>query len=217
MDASVTRAALLQRGLRLEYLTIGWNVLEGVVAVGAGLASGSIALVAFGVDSVVETISGVVLVWRLRAEASGRLDDEAVERVERRAERLVGVSFLLLAAYVAFESVRTLLAAEAPDASPLGIVLTSVSIVVMLWLARAKLATGRALGSRALIADSRQTRACWYLSAVALVGLGLNALLGWWWADPVAALVIAGLLLREAREALSGEDDDDGEDDEDDD
>ena len=209
MDATVTRASLLQRGLRLEYLTIGWNVLEGVIAVAAGLASGSIALVAFGVDSVVETISGIVLVWRLRAEAGGGLDEEAVELVERRAEVLVGVSFLLLAGYVAFESVRTLLASEAPDASPLGIVLTSVSIAVMLWLARAKLATGRALASRALIADSRQTRACGYLSAVALAGLGLNALLGWWWADPVAALVIAGLLLREAREALSGEDDDD--------
>jgi divalent metal cation (Fe/Co/Zn/Cd) transporter len=208
MDTRLGRPALLRRGLRLEYLTVGWNVLEGVIAIAAGLASGSVALIAFGVDSFVETISGVVLIWRLGAEARGGLDGEAVERVERRARLLVGVSFILLAVYVAFESMRTLLNAEAPDASPIGIVLTAVSIVVMLWLARAKLETGQALGSRALVADSRQTRACWYLSAVALAGLALNALLGWWWADPIAALAIAVLLVREAREALSGEDDD---------
>ncbi len=208
MDSTLGRPALLRRGLRLEYLTIGWNVLEGLIAIAAGLASGSVALIAFGIDSFVETVSGLVLIWRLRAEQRGGLEEEAVERVERRAQLLVGASFLLLAAYVAFESVRTLLNAEAPDASPVGIVLTAVSIVVMLWLARAKLETGKALGSRALVADSRQTRACWYLSAVALSGLGLNALLGWWWADPVAALAIAVLLVREGWEAFSGEDDD---------
>jgi len=188
---------------------VGWNVIEGLVAIAAGIASGSIALIAFGADSVVETISGLVLIWRLRSEERGHLDEVEVERVERRAERLVGVSFLILAAYVAFESIRTLLTAEAPDASPVGIILTAVSIAVMLWLAREKLLTGRALGSRALIADSKQTRACWYLSAVTLAGLGLNALLGWWWADPLAALAIAVLLVREGWEALGGEDEDD--------
>ena len=161
------------------------------------MASGSVALVDFGIDSFLETISGAVIIWRLRAEERGGLDDLALERVERRAELLVGAAFMVLAAYVAFESVRTLIAAEAPDASPVGIILTAVSIGVMLWLARAKRETGEALGSRALIADSKQTRACWYLSAVALVGLGLNAVLGWWWADPVAALAIAFLLVRE--------------------
>ena len=205
----MARPVLIRRGLLLEYLTVGWNVIEGLVAVLAGLAAGSIALVAFGIDSFVETISGVVLIWRLRTEARGDLDEEAVERVERRAELLVGVSFLVLAAYVAFESIRTLLAQEAPGASPVGIVLTTVSIAVMLWLARAKMETGVALGSRALIADSKQTRACWYLSAVTLAGLGLNAVLGWWWADPVAALVIVVLLVREGWEALRGEEDDD--------
>jgi len=209
MDASAARPALIKRGLLLEYLTVGWNVFEGLIAVMAGMASGSIALIAFGVDSIVETISGVVLIWRLRREQRGDLDEAGIERVERRAELLVGVSFLILAAYVAFESVRTLMAAEAADPSPVGIVLTTVSIGVMLWLAKAKRETGEALGSRALIADSKQTRACWYLSAVALSGLALNALLGWWWADPVAALAIAGLLVREGWEALSGEDDDD--------
>jgi len=205
MGAALTRAVLLRRGLNLEYLTVGWNVLEGVIAIAAGVASGSVALIAFGVDSFVETISGVVLIWRLGAERRGGLDEDALERVERRAERLVGVAFMILAGYVAFESVRTLVTNEAPQASPVGIALTAVSIVVMLWLARAKRQTGEALGSRALIADSKQTRACWYLSAVALAGLGLNAILGWWWADPVAALAIAVLLVREGWEALGGE------------
>ena len=205
----MARPALIRRGLLLEYLTVGWNVVEGFVAVLAGIASGSIALIAFGVDSIVETISGVVLIWRLKSEERGELDEEGIERIERRAELLVGVSFMILAAYVAFESIRTLITAEAPDPSPVGIILTAVSIGVMLWLARAKYETGVALGSRALIADSHQTRACWYLSAVALVGLALNALLGWWWADPVAALAIVVLLVREGWEALNGEDDDD--------
>ncbi len=208
MAHSLTRPALIRRGLLLEYLTVGWNILEGLIAIVAGLLSGSVALVAFGMDSLVEIISGLVLIWRLRAEDRGDLDEVALERTERRAELLVGAAFMVLAAYVTIESLRSLLQAEAPEASPIGIVLTALSIVVMLWLARAKRETGEALGSRALIADSKQTRACWYLSAVALVGLGLNALLGWWWADPLAALAIAVLLVREGWEALSGEDDD---------
>lgn len=202
-----TRSALLARGLRLEYLTVGWNVVEGLIAVGAGLAAGSIALIGFGVDSFVETISGSVLIWRLRAEAVGGADEERIEHVERRASRLVAVSFLMLAAYVALEAVRTLAAQDRPDASPVGIVLTIVSLAVMLWLARAKLDTGEALGSRALIADSHQTFACWYLSATTVAGLALNAVFGLWWADPIAALVIAVFLVREAREAWEGEED----------
>jgi cation diffusion facilitator family transporter len=201
------RAELLRRGLGLEYLTIGWNVFEGLVAIGAGLASGSVALVAFGLDSLVETTSGVILVWRLGVEQAGA-DAERVEQVERRAERLVGIAFLVLATYVAFESVRTLLAAEAPEASPVGIALIAVSLALMLWLARAKRRVGEALGSRALIADSEQTRACWYLSVVTLAGLVANALLGWWWADSLAALAIAVLLVREGLEAIRGSGDD---------
>jgi cation diffusion facilitator family transporter len=202
------RAALLTRGLRLEYLTVGWNIVEGVIAVGAGLTAGSIALIGFGVDSFVETISGAVLIWRLSAEARGNLDEEAVELVEHRAERLVGVAFLILAAYVGYEAIRSLLNNEEPAASPVGIALTALSIVVMLWLARAKRQTGIELGSRALIADAQQTYACWYLSVVTLAGLGLNAAFGWWWADPLAALGIVVLLVREGIEALRGEDDD---------
>jgi len=201
------RRGLVRRGLRLEYLTVGWNVLEGFVAVVAGMASGSVALVGFGLDSFVETISGAVLIWRLREEDRGA-DPERIEQVERRAERLVGVAFLLLAAYVAVEAVMSLLAGDTPEASPVGIVLTTVSIAVMVWLAAAKLGVGQALGSRALIADSRQTRACWYLSMVTLAGLAANAVAGWWWADAVAALAIAVLLVREGLEALRGEEDD---------
>jgi divalent metal cation (Fe/Co/Zn/Cd) transporter len=199
---AASRSALLRRGLLLEYLTVGWNVGEGVIAVVSGFVAGSPALIGFGVDSFVESVSGAALIWRLRAEIGGDLDDDAVERVERRAERFVGIAFLLLAAYVAFEAVRALVSGSAPDASPVGIVLTAVSIVVMLWLARAKRQTGEALGSRALIADSMQTYACWYLSVTALAGLVLNAALGWWWADPVAALAIAVILVREGLEAL---------------
>lgn len=204
---TATRSALLARGLRLEYLTVGWNVVEGVIAIGAGIAAGSIALIGFGVDSFVESISGSVLIWRLRAETVGGADEERIEQVEQRASRLVAVSFVLLAAYVAFEAVRTVVAQDRPDASPVGIVLTTVSLAVMLWLARAKRDTGEALGSRALIADSHQTFACWYLSATTLAGLALNAAFGLWWADPVAALVIAVFLVREAREAWEGEED----------
>ncbi len=157
-------------------------------------------------DSFVESVSGSVLIWRLRAEASGSRDEDDIERVERRAERLVGISFLLLAAYVAFEAVRSLVGNERPDASPVGIALTALSILVMLWLARAKRQTGEALNSRALTADAQQTYACWYLSVAALAGLGLNAVLGLWWADPVSALAIAGLLVREGIEAVRSED-----------
>ena len=204
---ATSRAQFLSRGLRLEYLTVGWNIAEGLIAVGAGMAAGSIALIGFGIDSFVETISGSILLWRLRAETSGRADEDRIEQVERRAERLVGVSFAILAAYVAFEAIRNLADQEHAAASPVGIVLTAVSIGVMLWLARAKRETGEALGSRALIADSHQTFACWYLSVTTLAGLALNAALGLWRADPAAALVIAVFLVREAREAWAGEDD----------
>jgi divalent metal cation (Fe/Co/Zn/Cd) transporter len=206
---AATRAQLLSRGVRLEYLTVGWNIAEGLIAVGAGIVAGSIALIGFGVDSFVETISGAILLWRLREEAGGTADEERIEQVEQRARRLVAVSFLVLAAYVAFEAVRTLAAGDRPEASPVGIALTALSIGVMLWLARAKRETGEALGSRALVADSHQTYACWYLSVTTLAGLALNAAFGLWWADPLAALVIAAFLVHEAREAWEGEGHDD--------
>ena len=201
----VARHTLVAHGLRLEYLTVGWNIIEGAVAIAAGLAAGSVALVGFGVDSLVETTSGLVLIWRLRSEASKTAVEEAIERVEERAERLVGVAFMILAAYVAFEAATALASQERPDASPVGVALTSLSIPVMLWLAAAKRRVGRALGSRALLADAMQTQACWYLSVVTLAGLALNAVDAFWWADSVAALGIVGLLVREGLEALRGE------------
>lgn len=192
------RSAHVRRGRALEYLTIGWNVLEAFVAVGAGILAGSVALVGFGVDSVIESTSGAVLLWRLR-------DGERGEGRERVALRLVGVSFLLLAAYVAFDAARSLLMREAPETSYLGIGVAALSLVVMPLLARAKRQVAAGLNSRAMQADSRQTDLCAYLSAVLLGGLLLNALFGWWWADPLAGLVMAPIIVREGVEALRGE------------
>lgn len=197
------RASLVRKALGLEYLTVGWNVVEGVVAVGAALAAGSVALLAFGIDSFVESTSGAVLIWRLLAERRTR-DAAAIERIEHRARRLVAVSLFALAAWVAFDAVNALWSGEHPDASIVGIVLTAVSVVVMQWLARAKRRVAQQLGSRALEADSFQTTACVYLSIAALAGVTLNATLGWWWADPVAALGIAVLVIREGKEAWEG-------------
>jgi divalent metal cation (Fe/Co/Zn/Cd) transporter len=205
------RVSLLRHGLRLEYLTVGWNILEGIVAIAAAVSAGSVALLGFGIDSFVESVSGSVLVWRLRAEHGGRHKAEAIERIERRAERLVGASFLLLAAYVAVDASLTLLRGERPEGSPVGIGLTIVSLVVMLWLAGAKRRRGVELGSRALIADAAQTQACWYLSATTLAGLGLNAAFGLWWADPLAGYGIAYFLVREGLEAWRGEEHEPGE------
>ncbi len=203
-SSSFDRSALLRRALWLEWLTVGWNVVEGVIAVTAALAAGSVALLGFGIDSFVESASGSILIWRLLAERRSA-DDERVERIERRAERLVGASLFLLAAFIALDAGLTLLARERPDASLAGIVLTSSSLVVMWWLARAKRRTAIALGSRALEADAFQTTACWWLSLIVLGGIGLNAALGWWWADPLAALGACIFIAREARESWHGE------------
>jgi divalent metal cation (Fe/Co/Zn/Cd) transporter len=174
-----------------------------VVAVSAALAAGSVALLGFGLDSFVESTSGAVLVWRLAAERRGAVD---LERLERRALRLVGATLFVLAAYVAVDAVSTLWRGERPRPSVVGIVLTSVSIVVMQWLARAKRRAAAALGSRALAADAFQTTACFWLSIVTLTGMAVNAVAGWWWADPVAALAMTGFIAREGGEAWRGED-----------
>jgi divalent metal cation (Fe/Co/Zn/Cd) transporter len=202
---SDARATARANALRLEYFSIGWNVLEGVIAIAAARAAGSVALLGFGLDSFVECASALVLVWRLRAEA-GATDAAAVARLDRRAHRLVGVSLYLLAGWVAFDASRALWLRERPEESLPGMAITSVSIVIMLWLARAKRRAAAALQSRALEADSFQTSACWWLSVVTLTGIGLNAAFGWWWADPVAALAMTVFLVREGREAWRGED-----------
>jgi cation diffusion facilitator family transporter len=196
------RARDVRRGVRLEYVTVGWNVAEALVSLGAGVLAGSVALVGFGADSLVEVSSGAVLLWRLRAEAK---EAARRERVERRALRLVGVCFLALAAYVLYEAVTSLVRREGPEASVVGIVIAALSLAVMPLLARAKRRVAARLGSRALEADSRQTDLCAYLSAILLGGLAANALFGWWWADPAAALLMTPLIVREGVEALRGE------------
>jgi len=202
---SIDRQALVRRGLHLEYLTIGWNLVEGTIAVLAALAAGSVALLGFGVDSFVESVSGAVLVWRLKGEREGA-SHQQIKKLDLQAHRLVSVSLFLLAAYVAVDASLALWNREQPAPSMVGIALTLVSICVMLWLARAKRQTAAGLGSRALEADAFQTTACFWLSVIALTGIGLNAALGWWWADPVAALGMTPLLVREGSEAWRGED-----------
>jgi divalent metal cation (Fe/Co/Zn/Cd) transporter len=199
------RDLALARASRLEYVTVGWNVVEGGIAVLAALAAGSVALLGFGVDSFVESASGAVLIWRLTAERSARNRDE-IEILDRRARKLVGLSLFLLAAFVASDALWTLGKGERPQPSLIGIALTATSLGVMWWLARAKRHVAHELGSQALEADSFQTTACFWLSVIVLAGVGLNAALGWWWADPLAALGMTVLIAREGREAWRGED-----------
>ncbi len=206
-SAATLRPHLLVRALRLEYLTVGWNVVEGVIAIAAALAAGSVALLGFGIDSFVESASGSVLIWRLLAERRAT-DAERIEHVERRAQRLVAASLALLAAYIAWDSITSLVAGERPEPSLVGIVLAAVSLAVMWWLARQKRRVGIALGSRAMTADAFQTDACFWLSLFLLVGIGANALFGLWWADPLAAAGMAVFIAREAVEAWRGDDDD---------
>ena len=188
-----SRPELIKRGRHLEYFTIAYNSLEGLIAVVAGLMAGSIALVGFGFDSLIEVTSGTALVWRLHSDA----DESRRERVEAITLRIVGVCFLLLAAYVSYDSIKSLIWREEPDKSIPGIVLAIASLIVMPLLVRAKRRVARSIKSAALMADSKQTELCTYLSAILLAGLLLNALPGWWWADPVAALVMVPIIVKE--------------------
>jgi len=197
----VDRSHFIRRGKLLEYATIGYNSLEGIAAIIAGVIAGSVALVGFGFDSAIEVISGATLLWRLYAD----VNEEKRERVERRALRIVGVSFLLLAAYVTFDAAKSLIRHEPPQESTVGIIVAVASLIVMPLLARAKRRVAKAIGSKALDADASQTALCTYLSAILLAGLLLNALLGWWWADPVAALVMVPMIVREGLEGTRGE------------
>ena len=195
------RASLIKHGRRLEYFTIVYNSLEGLVAVIAGLMAGSIALVGFGFDSLIEVTSGAALLWRLHSDA----DESRRERVEAATLRIVGVCFLLLAAYVSYDSIKSLIWREEPHKSIPGIVLAIASLIVMPLLVRSKRKVARGIKSAALMADSKQTELCTYLSAILLVGLLLNALVGWWWADPVAALVMVPIIVKEGIEGLRGD------------
>lgn len=195
------RAQLVRRGLRLNYLTIGYNVVEALVSLVSGLLAGSVALVGFGVDSVIEVSASIAAQWRLRVDA----DRARRERVEALTRRAIGWSFLALALYVTIDSGKSLWLAERPDRSIAGIVILTMSVIVMPVLSRAKRRVARALESRALDADATQTSLCAWLSAIALAGVALNAALGWWWADPVAALAMVPIIAREGVEGISGE------------
>ena len=199
-ELTVERTNLARRGRRLEYFTIAWNVLEGVVAVIAGMLAGSISLVGFGVDSFIEVTSGAALLWRMSVDA----DEERREANERIALQIVGLCFLALAAYVAYESIAELIRRNAPEHSIPGMVLACASLVVMPLLSRAKRKVGSALGSAAMHADARQTEFCVYLSTILLAGLFLNALFGLWWADPLAALIMTPIIAKEGLDGIRG-------------
>jgi divalent metal cation (Fe/Co/Zn/Cd) transporter len=191
------RAESIRSALSLEYFSLAWNFLETFVGLAAGLASGSVALIGFALDSVVESSSAAALIWRLRREQTG---GASTEDIERRAVRIVGGAFFALGAYVGAQATIDLVTRSKPEASVLGIVLAAVSVVVMPLLAVRKRRMAKTIDSRSLEADSGQTWLCSFISVFLLIGLGANAALGWWWADPVAALVIAGLAFREGRE-----------------
>lgn len=197
---ALTRAAAVRRGTLLTWATIAYNCLEAVLAIGAGIAAGSIALVGFGLDSVVEVSASIAGLWRLRADAS----PAERERAEQTALRVIGVSFLVLAVYVCWDASMALWRREAPSESVLGIALACGSLIVMPLLARAKRRVAAQLSSRALTAEAKQTELCTYLSAILLAGLLLNAAFGWWWADPVAALVMVPIIGWEGVEAVRG-------------
>lgn len=187
---------LRRRSRLLVWATIAWNVVEAVVAIGAGAAASSGALVSFGLDSTVEVSAALVALWYLRGEQ----DERGV-----LAGRLIGVSFWMLAAWVTFDAVGDLVTGDRPDVSTAGIALTASSVLIMPALASAKRRVGRSLGSNALVAESAQTLVCAYLSVAVLAGLSMNAVMGWWWADPVAALVVAAIAVREGLEGWRGE------------
>jgi divalent metal cation (Fe/Co/Zn/Cd) transporter len=200
-----TEVAAIRSGIRVEWLTIGWMVVEAAVSIGAGIAAGSIALIAFGVDSVIELVSAGTLLWRLRLEDAGTAPPALIERAERQASRVVGASLLLLAVYVVLQSGYDLWTRAAPERSLPGIALAAAALLVMPALVRTKRRIAAAINSPALRGDAACGVVCVYMAATLLAGLVLRAAFGWWWADPVAALGIVYFIVREGREALAGE------------
>ncbi len=194
----------IQTALGLEIFNVSYNIGEGILALAFGIAAASLSLEAFGLDSIIEVTAGVILIWRLNVERRGG-DDEQVELVEHRAEKFVGITLLALAAYIVFQAAYTLFTRQAPDASVAGIILAFASLIIMPLIARWKLRLAERLESRALRADAFETIACAYLSFTLLLGLAANYFFGWWWADPLAALVMVYFIVREAREALGGQ------------
>jgi divalent metal cation (Fe/Co/Zn/Cd) transporter len=196
---STAERALLVRNVRaLAWAGIAWHVIECAVAVAAGLAASSVALIGFGIDSAIESSAGLVVVWLFASRHSGSA------AAERRAQRLIAGSFFLLAVYIALEATRALTSGAEPEASWIGIALAAVTAPAMPLLARVKVGLGRRLGSQATVSEGAQTMLCAYLSVALLIGLGANAVLGWWWADPLAALAIGAVALREGRASWRG-------------
>src|SRR2546425_10515904 len=194
------RRQLIRRGERLEYVTIGWNSLEALVSILAGFIAGSVSLIGFGLDSLIEVTSGAALLWRLHHD----LNPSGRDQIERTTLRTVGLCFIVLALYIAYDSVASLIRHEAPQRSMSGIMIAALSLVVMPLLARAKRRVADGIGSAAMHADSRQTDFCKYLSAIVLGGLLPNAVLGWWWADPVAGLVMVPIIVQEGMNGVKG-------------
>lgn len=193
----------IRRALRLEYFLVGYNILEAIAAIGFGWLAGSIALVGFGLDSIIEVSSAAILIWRLRVHTNP--EDE--EQREKKALRFVGVTFFLLAAYVGYEASMKLLGHKIPEESIPGIVIAILSVAIMPAIGLKKQKIAKQMGSKALQADAMETLICAYLSVTLLIGLGLNVWRGWWWADPIAALVMLPLILREGWEAFEGSED----------
>jgi len=189
---------LFRRGLRLEYFTVAYNILEAIASIVFGSIANSIALIAFGLDSIIESLSGLVLIWRLSQH--GKITRGAEERLEKRATRFVAVTFFILGGYVLFQSIRKLVIEEIPEPSLPGIIIASASIIVMPLLTWQKYKTGKKISSRALVADSKETLACAFLSVALLLGLGANYLFGFWQADPIVGLIIVLFLFREGWE-----------------
>jgi divalent metal cation (Fe/Co/Zn/Cd) transporter len=194
------RRGLVRRGIALEILTLAWMSVEAGVAVAAGIAAGSVALMAFGIDSVIEFVAAFLVLRTFRAEQAGRSD-----RSEKHALRVIGVTFFLLAAYVVGDAAYTLISTNEPESSVAGIAVSAAALIAMPVLGVLKRRTGRTLGSRMLLADAAESLFCAYLSAAVLVGLALNAAFGWWWADPVAALAVVPLVIKEGFEAFEEE------------
>lgn len=194
---------LFKKGLNLEYFTVGYNVVEALVSIVFGHMAKSIALIGFGLDSIVESLSGMVLIWRLRQH--GKITEEKEEEIERKATKFVAITFFVLGFYVLFESLKKLIVKEMPDPSLVGIVIAVISLFVMPVLAWQKLKVGKQIKSQALIADSKETLACFFLSFALLLGLGSNYVFGFWQADPVVGLIIVVFLFREGRESWQEE------------
>jgi divalent metal cation (Fe/Co/Zn/Cd) transporter len=196
---------LKKKALMLSYFTVIYNIIEGIVSIIAGiLASGSIALIGFGIDSFIESLSGGIMIWRFGKH--GKLSKEDEEKIEKRATKLVAITFFILSAYILFESIKKLYLHEKPESSLFGIIIAIVSLIIMPILFYTKYKTGKALNSKSLVADSKETLACMFLSVALLIGLGLNYIFGFWQADPIVGLIIVVFLVREGYETLEEED-----------